>query len=129
VLPGPTRARGAAARTVVDLTRDAGFLAGVVAGDAALRAGLVTREQPADEVVAARRGRGVRAARRMVDLDFWWRKARVAGEFDGRSKYGIDAVTVAAAADQPWDEKLREDEPPWPEWRAGPGPTPGPAPR
>ena len=41
-------------------------------------------------------------------VDFWWEAVRVVGEFDGRSKYGIDEAT-RTAADQVWDEKLRED--------------------
>lgn len=51
------------ARTVLDLARTCGFLAGVVAGDAALRTGLVTSERLEAEVVTASRGRGVRVAR------------------------------------------------------------------
>jgi hypothetical protein len=55
-----------AARTVVDLARTSGFLAGVVAGDAALRSGLVTPDQLRDEVRTVGRLRGVRVARDVV---------------------------------------------------------------
>ncbi len=41
-------------------------------------------------------------------VDFWWQSFGVIGEFDGRSKYGIDEAG-RSAADQLWDEKLRED--------------------
>lgn len=54
------------ARTVVDLARTAGFLAGVAAGDAALRLGLVTPDDLEREVHTARRRRGVRVARDVV---------------------------------------------------------------
>lgn len=57
-----------AARTVTDLARSEGLLAGVVAGDAALRAGLTTLDALRTEVLQAGSGRGVRAARRAVDL-------------------------------------------------------------
>jgi len=137
-----------AARTVIDLARIDGFLTGVVAGDAAVRMGLVTREQLSAEAVASTGRRGVRVARDVVafvdgrsespgeslsrvrmrelglpapDLqheirdrngfvgrvDFWWDDVQVIGEFDGRSKYGIDGPR--SATDQLWDEKLRED--------------------
>ena len=55
-----------AGRTVVDLARAAGLLAGVVAADAALRAKLVTPGQLAEELEAAGKGRGVRVARDVV---------------------------------------------------------------
>lgn len=137
------------ARTVADLGRTCGFLTGVVAGDAALRRGLVSLGQIRAEVAAADRGRGVRAARDVaafVDgrsespgeslsrvrirelglapptlqhvvtdargfvgrVDFWWDEYGVIGEFDGRSKYGLDADT-STAADRLWKEKVRED--------------------
>jgi hypothetical protein len=137
------------ARTVVDLARVHGFVTGVVAGDAALRAGLVTPEALLDEVAAVGRRRGVRVARDVVSfvdgrsespgeslsrarmrefglslpmlqhdvcdaqgfvgrVDFWWEEHGVVGEFDGRSKYGLDGDPAAAAA-RLWDEKLRED--------------------
>ena len=41
-------------------------------------------------------------------VDFWWEEPGVVGEFDGRSKYGLDG-SVPAAADRLWDEKLRQD--------------------
>lgn len=129
-----------AARTVVDLAR----VGGVVAGDAALRRGLATVDELVAECERAGRGRGVRAARRTAGLvdalsespgeslsrvriaewglpapvlqhgvrdgaglvgrvDFWWPHHGVAGEFDGRLKYGSDAPDVL------WQEKLRED--------------------
>lgn len=132
------------ARTVVDLARVGGVVAGVVAGDAALRGGLATVDELVAECERAGRGRGVRAARRtsgLVDalsespgeslsrvriaewglpapvlqhevrdrdgligrVDFWWPRHGVAGEFDGRLKYGSDAPEVL------WREKLRED--------------------
>jgi hypothetical protein len=40
-------------------------------------------------------------------VDFWWEAVGVVGEFDGRSKYGIDEAV--SASDQLWEEKLRED--------------------
>lgn len=52
-----------AARTVVDVARAGGFVAGVVAADAALRAGLVSRPELQAQARAAGRGRGSRAAR------------------------------------------------------------------
>jgi len=137
------------ARTVADLSRTCGLLTGVVAGDAAIRAGLVTLDELDAEVEAIGSGRGVRVARdvvafvdgcsespgeslsriRMRELgltmprlqhvvtdrhgfvgrvDFWWEEFGVIGEFDGRSKYGLDE-SVTAAADRLWDEKVRED--------------------
>ncbi|QGQ19784.1 hypothetical protein GC089_11860 [Cellulomonas sp. JZ18] len=57
------------ARTVVDLARRGGVVAGVVAGDHALRAGLADREALQDELHLLQRGsRGSRVARRVVDL-------------------------------------------------------------
>ena len=56
------------ARTLVDLARDAGVLAAVVAGDAALHAARVTAGDLAAEVAPLGRCRGVRAARRAVAL-------------------------------------------------------------
>ena len=41
-------------------------------------------------------------------VDFMWPERGVVGEFDGRSKYGMDGDT-RAAADRLWQEKLRED--------------------
>lgn len=137
------------ARTVVDLARTNGFLTGVVAGDAALRLGLVTVDDLTAEVASLDRRRGIRVARDVVAfvdgrsespgeslsrvrmheaglplptlqhevfdrdgfvgrVDFWWEAVRVIGEFDGRTKYGIDPET-RSAADQLWDEKRRED--------------------
>jgi hypothetical protein len=57
-----------AARTIVDLACDGGLLPAVVAGDAALRSGVVTRAQLDAEVVAAGRRHGVRTARRAVAI-------------------------------------------------------------
>ncbi|MDZ5076870.1 hypothetical protein [Nesterenkonia sp. HG001] len=43
-------------------------------------------------------------------LDFEWREAGVAGEFDGRLKYGADSgLSGEEAADAVYAEKLRED--------------------
>lgn len=54
-------------RTVVDLARDAGFLAAVAAGDHGLRAAMTTEEELVREVDAlARRARGARTARRAI---------------------------------------------------------------
>ncbi|MCC2334641.1 hypothetical protein [Cellulomonas wangsupingiae] len=133
-----------AARTVVDLARVGGVVAGVVAGDAAVRHGWASLDELRREVERGGTGRGVRAARAAVDLvdgrsespgeslsrvrmaqwglpapvlqhevrarhgfvgwvDFWWPELGVAGEFDGRVKYGTDAADVL------WEEKLRED--------------------
>lgn len=138
-----------AARTVIDLARLGGFVAGVAAGDAALRSGTATRADLEAEVEAAGKGRGARAARAVATfadrraespgeslsrcrmhelglpapelqhelrdrgrfvarLDFWWPEHGVVGEFDGRSKYGIDVDTIDPAAAL-WREKLRED--------------------
>ncbi|MBO9556869.1 hypothetical protein [Cellulomonas sp.] len=58
----------APARTVVDLARLAGAAAGVAAADAAVRLGLTTTAELADEVERAARGRGVRAARVVAAL-------------------------------------------------------------
>ncbi|UZN04690.1 type IV toxin-antitoxin system AbiEi family antitoxin domain-containing protein [Cellulomonas sp. S1-8] len=52
-----------AARTVVDLARVGGVVAGVVAADAAVRRGLTDVEELRAEVAVVARGRGVRAAR------------------------------------------------------------------
>lgn len=41
--------------------------------------------------------------------DFWWPDARVAGEFDGRVKYGRANPSGRPPEDVLWDEKLRED--------------------
>ncbi|MBN9374346.1 MAG: hypothetical protein J0I40_02930 [Cellulomonas sp.] len=41
-------------------------------------------------------------------VDFGWEGLGVVGEFDGRSKYGIDEAD-RSASDQLWEEKLRED--------------------
>ncbi len=56
------------ARTLVDVGRSAGLLAAVVAGDAALRAGLVTVADLDDELAACGTCRGIRTARRAVAL-------------------------------------------------------------
>lgn len=56
------------ARTLVDLACDGGLLPAVVAGDAALRSGMVTRAQLSAQLVAVGRRRGVRTARRAVAL-------------------------------------------------------------
>jgi hypothetical protein len=55
-----------AARTVVDLARSEPFASGLMAADAALRAGLVSADELACELSAAGTGRGVRAARRVT---------------------------------------------------------------
>lgn len=41
--------------------------------------------------------------------DFWWPDAGVAGEFDGRVKYGRANPSGRPPEDVLWDEKLRED--------------------
>lgn len=137
------------ARTVVDLARAHGFLAGVAAGDAALHRGIVTLDELCAEADCAGSRRGSRVARDVVGfidgrcespgeslsrvrmrelglptpelqhvvrdsdgfvgrVDFWWDDARVIGEFDGRSKYGMEE-SIPQAADRLWDEKVRED--------------------
>lgn len=58
----------APARTVVDLARLGGPVAGVAAGDAAVRRGLTTTDELVHEVERAARGRGVRAARAVAAL-------------------------------------------------------------
>ena len=40
-------------------------------------------------------------------VDFWWEEFGVIGEFDGRTKYGLDDERAAGA--RLWDEKIRED--------------------
>lgn len=55
-----------AARTVIDLARHDGFLAGVAAGDAALHRGLVALDELHAELRAAGSRRGVRTARDVV---------------------------------------------------------------
>jgi len=57
-----------AARTVLDLARVGGLVPSVAAGDAALRAGLVTPGQLGDELAAIGTARGIRLARRAVSL-------------------------------------------------------------
>lgn len=57
-----------AARTVVDLARVGGVVAGVVAADAAVRRGLTDVEALRTEVARVERGRGARAARWTADL-------------------------------------------------------------
>lgn len=42
-------------------------------------------------------------------VDFWWPEQRVAGEFDGRVKYGRDNPSGRAPEEVLWDEKIRED--------------------
>ena len=54
------------ARTLVDLAREAGLLAAVAAGDAALHTGIVTLPQLGAEIEACGTCRGVRCARRAV---------------------------------------------------------------
>lgn len=53
----------------------------------------------------------VRAAdgRPLGRVDFWWEHARVAGEFDGRAKYGRLLPAGRSAGDAVVDEKRRED--------------------
>ena len=41
--------------------------------------------------------------------DFYWRRQRVVGEFDGRIKYGRKFEGQGSAEDRLWQEKLRED--------------------
>jgi hypothetical protein len=54
------------ARTVVDLARSGGLVAGLVAADAALRARLVDRDELERELAGAGVGRGIRDARLVV---------------------------------------------------------------
>lgn len=42
-------------------------------------------------------------------VDFWWPEARVAGEFDGRVKYGRTNPAGRPPEQVLWDEKRRED--------------------
>lgn len=42
-------------------------------------------------------------------VDFWWSLARVAGEFDGKVKYGRQNPSGRSPEDVLWDEKRRED--------------------
>lgn len=41
--------------------------------------------------------------------DFYWPDKRLIGEFDGKSKYGVDGLSAQEAADRLWQEKRRED--------------------
>jgi hypothetical protein len=41
--------------------------------------------------------------------DFWWPQQRVAGEFDGKVKYGRRNPSGRPPEDVLWDEKIRED--------------------
>lgn len=56
------------ARTVLDIAREHGYLAGVVAADAALHNGLVTRAELGEVVEFCRHWPGRRSAERVVDL-------------------------------------------------------------
>jgi len=76
-----------AARTVVDLTRVAGLAVGVVAGDAAVRRGLTSVDELRVQTALAGRGRGVRAARWMVEL------------VDGRSESPGESLSRARMAE------------------------------
>lgn len=42
-------------------------------------------------------------------VDFWWPRARLVGEFDGRVKYGRSNPSGRPPEDVLWDEKVRED--------------------
>jgi len=42
-------------------------------------------------------------------VDFYWPDKRRSGEFDGKSKYGVDGLSPQEAADRLWQEKRRED--------------------
>jgi hypothetical protein len=140
-----------AARTVVDLARAGGLLAGVCAADHALRESTTTTDELARQIDSLGCARGVRNARAAIGfataesesvgeslsrvrmhqlgvpapalqhvvadahgfvgrVDFWWPRAGVVGEFDGRQKYGVAAGDdPRAAAERLWDEKRRED--------------------
>lgn len=64
-------------------------------------------------------GHGVPSPQRQVEIhdalgligrvDFWWPLARVAGEFDGRVKYGRQNLSGRPPEEVLWDEKRRED--------------------
>lgn len=49
------------------------------------------------------------AGRFLGRVDFWWEQARVAGEFDGRIKYGRRLDPGGDLEEVLWREKLRED--------------------
>lgn len=49
------------------------------------------------------------AGRFLGRVDFWWEQARVAGEFDGRIKYGRRLAPGGDIEEVLWREKLRED--------------------
>ncbi|WP_224386309.1 type IV toxin-antitoxin system AbiEi family antitoxin domain-containing protein [Pseudonocardia sp. ICBG1293] len=49
------------------------------------------------------------AGRFLGRVDFWWQQARVAGEFDGRIKYGRGLHPAGDLEEVLWQEKLRED--------------------
>ncbi|WP_454049687.1 hypothetical protein [Cellulomonas sp. Marseille-Q8402] len=52
----------------------------------------------------------VRGGSTVARVDFWWRDARVVGEFDGRKKYRADGVDDRRAVEERvWSEKRRED--------------------
>jgi hypothetical protein len=42
-------------------------------------------------------------------VDFFWRSARIVGEFDGKMKYTREALTHGDPAQRVWEEKRRED--------------------
>lgn len=138
------------ARAALDTARLHSLVAGVVAADHALRAGVATTDELA-RVVASMKGLPrVARARLCCDLasgdsespgeswsavvlhehgiprperqqpfddeagrigrtDFWWPDARVAGEFDGRVKYGRLNPSGRPPEEVLWSEKLRED--------------------
>jgi hypothetical protein len=57
-----------AARTVLDIAREHGYLAGVVAADASLHDGLATRDELGEVLEFCRHWPGRRSARRVVEL-------------------------------------------------------------
>jgi hypothetical protein len=85
-LSSPQR-RTSAARTIVDLARESGRLDAVVAGDAALAAGLVTPAKLAACLTDCQRWPGVRTARAAIS------------QLDGRSESPLESVSRVRLAD------------------------------
>lgn len=102
VLLGGVRATSAA-RTVVDLARRSSFEAAVVTADAALRAGLVTRESLDCALLRATGWRGVPAARRVIAFA------------DGRSESVGESRSRVAI----WHAGLLPPTPQWEVWHRG----------
>ena len=45
----------------------------------------------------------------LMETDFWWRGARIVGEFDGKQKYTREEYTNGNPGEVAWREKKRED--------------------